>query len=260
VLNLTLSSIPMWVKLAHLPVEFWTITCLSHVASGVRKPLYADRITEEQKRLGFARVLVEIDTASVCPKEVIIQKENGSTISVGIEHPWLPPKRSGCGSFGHAAYACAKKERKVWIPKKQVPSPKPVQPMQKKKEFDKTIRRPSGTPRAKSKSGGIRLPNSFGNLGGMDENEEEILIRTPIFCSVSAVEGLQVVKGYVGFCFSCMFCFCCSPCGCIVPGFSDVCCCVWFIIDFFHIKKKKKRKVDFSFWQMMLPSLVQVKV
>lgn len=190
VLKLTLSPIP----LVHLPMEFWTLTCLSHVASGVGKPLYADRITEEQKRLGFARLLVEIDTASVCPKEVIVQKENGSTISVGIEYPWLPPKCLECGSFGHAAYACAKKERKVWIPKKQVPSPKPVQPMQKKKEFDKTIRRPSGTPRAKSKSGGIRLSNLFGKLGGMDENEEEILKNSHILLCFSS-RGTAGCKG-----------------------------------------------------------------
>jgi hypothetical protein len=34
VLKLTLSSIPIWVKLLHLPMEFWSSMCLSHVASG----------------------------------------------------------------------------------------------------------------------------------------------------------------------------------------------------------------------------------
>lgn len=44
VLKLTLSPILVWIKLMHLPMEFWTPTCLSHVASGVGKPLYADKI------------------------------------------------------------------------------------------------------------------------------------------------------------------------------------------------------------------------
>jgi hypothetical protein len=72
VLKLTLSSIPVWIKLMHLPLEFWTRNCLSHVASGVGKLLYADKVTEERRRLGYARVLVEIDIDSECPKEIFL--------------------------------------------------------------------------------------------------------------------------------------------------------------------------------------------
>jgi hypothetical protein len=111
VLKLTLTSIPVWVKLLHLPMEFWSPTCISHVASGVGRPLYADKVTEEQKRLGYARVLVEIDTKSECPKEVIVCRKNGENVAIGVQYPWLPPKCSLCGGIGHAAYACAKKEK-----------------------------------------------------------------------------------------------------------------------------------------------------
>jgi hypothetical protein len=92
VLNLTLTSIAVWVKLLHLPLEFWNPTCLSHVASGVGRPLYDDTVTEEQKTLGFARVLVEIDTKSEWLKELVICRANGSSITIGVEYPWLPPK------------------------------------------------------------------------------------------------------------------------------------------------------------------------
>lgn len=67
VLKLTLTSIPIWVKFLHLPLEYWNHACLSHVASGVGRPLYTDFVTEEHKRLGYARVLVEIDVDSECP-------------------------------------------------------------------------------------------------------------------------------------------------------------------------------------------------
>jgi hypothetical protein len=57
VLKLTMSSIPIWVKFMHLPLEYWTKTCLSHVASGVGKPLYADRRWD---MLGFLWRLMQI--------------------------------------------------------------------------------------------------------------------------------------------------------------------------------------------------------
>jgi hypothetical protein len=69
-LKLSLSSIPIWIKLHNLPMEFWNTTCLSHISSGVGKPLCVDSVTEEQLRLGFARVLVEVDVESTFPKEV----------------------------------------------------------------------------------------------------------------------------------------------------------------------------------------------
>jgi hypothetical protein len=182
VLKLNLSSEPVWVKFIHLPMEFWTPTCLSYVASGIGKPLYADKVTEEQKRLGFARVLIEIDVQSDCPKELTICRSNGATITVGVEYPWLPPKCSTCGNFGHAAYACAKKE-KVWIPK--MPRNglmKKSSPVSKQIPFEKPIRTPVGGSKPTSKTVGIQLSNSFATIGRMEneeDDEEEIRVRTP---------------------------------------------------------------------------------
>jgi len=53
-------------------MEFWTLTCLGYVASGIRKPLFADKVTEEQQRLGFTRVLIGIDVHLDCPKELTL--------------------------------------------------------------------------------------------------------------------------------------------------------------------------------------------
>ena len=53
ILKLSLNSIPIWIKLVHPPMEFWTPTCLSYVASGVGKTLYADSITEDQTHIGL---------------------------------------------------------------------------------------------------------------------------------------------------------------------------------------------------------------
>jgi hypothetical protein len=112
VLKLSLTSVPVWVKFLHLPMELWTPTSHSYVSSGAGKPLYADKVTEEQKRLGFAWVLIEIDITSKCPKEIVICRENGDTINIVVEYSRLPPKCYLCGGFGHATYACAKKDKK----------------------------------------------------------------------------------------------------------------------------------------------------
>lgn len=117
-LKLSLDSLPIWIKLKHLPMEFWSPTCLGYVASGVGKPLYADSVTEDQVRLGFARVLVEVNTTSIFPKELFLKGIGGRMITVGVEYPWIPMQCSHCHAFGHVVHACSKVEKKVWLPKK----------------------------------------------------------------------------------------------------------------------------------------------
>ncbi|KAL2224767.1 UNVERIFIED_CONTAM: hypothetical protein Sindi_3018400 [Sesamum indicum] len=63
---------PVWIKLRHLPMEFWTTDGLSTVASGVGKPLYPDVITRACTRLDFARVCVMVDVSQNLPNHVII--------------------------------------------------------------------------------------------------------------------------------------------------------------------------------------------
>jgi hypothetical protein len=117
-LKLSLSSIPVWIKIHNLPVEFWNSICLSYVASGVGKPLCADSVTEEQIRLGFARVLVEINIDSDFPKEVEVVGADGNRVIVGVEYPWIPVKCKKCKTFGHLAHTCTKIEKQVWIQKR----------------------------------------------------------------------------------------------------------------------------------------------
>ncbi|KAL0287711.1 UNVERIFIED_CONTAM: hypothetical protein Sradi_7118100 [Sesamum radiatum] len=41
------TQIPVWIRLKHLPMEYWTSEGLSVVASGVGKPLYSDAVTKQ---------------------------------------------------------------------------------------------------------------------------------------------------------------------------------------------------------------------
>ncbi|KAL2235325.1 UNVERIFIED_CONTAM: hypothetical protein Sindi_1264700 [Sesamum indicum] len=71
--------VPIWIKLRHLPMEYWTTDGLCMVASAVGKPLYPDAITRACTRLDFARVCVMIDVAQKLRNHIIVMTpdENG---------------------------------------------------------------------------------------------------------------------------------------------------------------------------------------
>ncbi|GJZ72421.1 RNA-directed DNA polymerase, eukaryota, reverse transcriptase zinc-binding domain protein [Tanacetum coccineum] len=59
-------SIPMWVKMYNVPLEAWNVKGISSIASRVGKPVMMHQVTANMchsgvARLGYARVLVEID-------------------------------------------------------------------------------------------------------------------------------------------------------------------------------------------------------
>ncbi|KAK4384362.1 hypothetical protein Sango_3068300 [Sesamum angolense] len=89
------SQIPVWIRLKHLPMEYWTDEGLSTVASGVGTPLYTDGITKECSRLDYARE---------DPKRV------------DVEYEWLPQRCKQCCSLGHIASACPDNMKKKIAP------------------------------------------------------------------------------------------------------------------------------------------------
>ncbi|KAL2252819.1 UNVERIFIED_CONTAM: hypothetical protein Sindi_0076600 [Sesamum indicum] len=105
------TQVPVWIKLRHLPLEFWTTEGLSTVASGVGKPLYPDAITRACTRLDFARICVMIDVTQKIEKHNIIMtpdEDGGETpCKVDIEYEWLPPKCTGCMTLGHSVKECS---------------------------------------------------------------------------------------------------------------------------------------------------------
>ncbi|KAL0320489.1 UNVERIFIED_CONTAM: hypothetical protein Sradi_5310400 [Sesamum radiatum] len=87
------TEVPVWIKLKHLPVEYWTDEGLSVVASGLGKPLYPDAITKACTRLDFARVCVMLNIASKLPKYIVIlaptTKGGEIPCKVDVEYEWV---------------------------------------------------------------------------------------------------------------------------------------------------------------------------
>jgi hypothetical protein len=124
-----------------------------------------------------------------------------------VEYPWLPPKCSLCGGFGHAVYACSKKETKKWVPKTHIPTavqqkslgaiqkPRTLsthqaapggsgvntrKPVQTPSKIVKPISRSSATQAPSDKVKALGLSNSFAHIGLEDTAEEEFTLRSPV--------------------------------------------------------------------------------
>ena len=53
ILNIQLTSIPIWVKFYNRPLEYWTNTSLGYIASVVGNPLHLDALTRTSQNYPF---------------------------------------------------------------------------------------------------------------------------------------------------------------------------------------------------------------
>ncbi|KAK4409451.1 hypothetical protein Sango_0018100 [Sesamum angolense] len=120
-----LTQIPVWVRLKHLPMEYWTDDGLGTVASGVGIPLYTDKITKNCSRIDYAWVCVMLDYNSTLPKHLIVmnplmQEGHEVPVKIDIEYEWLPQRCKTCCSLGHTARTCPDNKKSEHIQPVQV--------------------------------------------------------------------------------------------------------------------------------------------
>ncbi|KAJ8771490.1 hypothetical protein K2173_026667 [Erythroxylum novogranatense] len=75
-------------------MEYWTIDGLSHLASGLGKPLCLDAQTAAMDHIGSPKICIEVPKDTVLPDSVSITRlnENGELIcdSIVVSYPWKP--------------------------------------------------------------------------------------------------------------------------------------------------------------------------
>lgn len=101
-----LSKIPIWVQFSNIPLKFWNEEGLSHIASAVGIPLYANSLTEDGKRLSYARICVEVTVDSVLRDHVNVLYSNGNSATINVHYPWKPLSCTKCLIFGHSDSQC----------------------------------------------------------------------------------------------------------------------------------------------------------
>ncbi|XP_013669344.2 uncharacterized protein LOC106373757 [Brassica napus] len=92
---------PVWVHLAHIPVNFYHKMILMGIAKGLGKPIKVDCTTLKVERARFARICVEVNLNKPLKGTVMI---NGERYCVSYEG--ISTICSSCGMYGLLAYSC----------------------------------------------------------------------------------------------------------------------------------------------------------
>ncbi|KAL2251991.1 UNVERIFIED_CONTAM: hypothetical protein Sindi_2321400 [Sesamum indicum] len=190
------TQIPVWIKLRHLPMEYWTTEGLSIVASGVGKPLYPDAITRACTRLDFARVCVILDVTQKLINHVIIMTPNedgGETpCKIDVEYEWLAPKCMSCMMIGHMTKDCAmNKPLKSTKPPVAVYVPKAIIPQTQLANERKTSNNDkmrAGTSRNEEKQN----DRAICNVRGLNKRDHQQAVKASLLNSVSINNAAQI--------------------------------------------------------------------
>lgn len=75
-----LQSIPIWICLLGLDLDFWTEEATGCVGSKIGNPIKLDQVTKGMIRISFAWVLIEIDSKCSFPNQIPILDENDNLI------------------------------------------------------------------------------------------------------------------------------------------------------------------------------------
>nr|GEX18988.1 hypothetical protein [Tanacetum cinerariifolium] len=127
-------KVPLWVKMFDIPLEAWSHKGISKLASSIGKPLIMDEMTTNmcqfgRGRIGFARVLIEVDAKKPFKDRIDVQYRDKSrniirTKHIRIEYSWKPTVCDFCSVFGHSTKMCSKRPKtkeekeqqsKIWL-------------------------------------------------------------------------------------------------------------------------------------------------
>lgn len=102
-------SIPLWVHLKNVPMDMFSWKGLSFVTSPVGVPERLHPETEQCLNLKVAKVFVKADLSKELPKSMNFTFQGKKTL-VEYTYPWLPPKCTHCGKWGHLVRACRRRK------------------------------------------------------------------------------------------------------------------------------------------------------
>ncbi|XP_074305100.1 uncharacterized protein LOC141640037 [Silene latifolia] len=125
-----IKAVPAWIHLQNLPLKFWGKS-LPKIANLVGQYVKSDPATEMKTRLGFARVMVELNLGQVFPKSLKFLDEKKQEVIIDIVYEWKPSLCTRCKQLGHEKDQCRKGKnvakppipQKVWRPIKKAAGP-----------------------------------------------------------------------------------------------------------------------------------------
>ncbi|XP_019257861.1 PREDICTED: uncharacterized protein LOC109236096 [Nicotiana attenuata] len=70
-------NISVWVNFPGLPIQYWTTKNLGRIASSIGNPICTDKLTAQEARVSYARMLIEMDVSHALPETVLIETAEG---------------------------------------------------------------------------------------------------------------------------------------------------------------------------------------
>nr|GEV67665.1 hypothetical protein [Tanacetum cinerariifolium] len=105
-------------KLCNVPLEAWTTSGISALASRLGKPLVMDTVTVEIGKKGvgrvkYASILVEVPANKCVPEEIEVVYRDKDRVEIcrkkiTIKFDWIPLRCPNCCVFGHDLSSCGK--------------------------------------------------------------------------------------------------------------------------------------------------------
>lgn len=93
-------TLPIWIKLPQLPIQFWGKKSLEKIGSMIGKPMFTDECTANKLRVSYARILVEVDITQKMVDVITINKK-GQRRQQKIKYEWKPLFCERCQKIGH---------------------------------------------------------------------------------------------------------------------------------------------------------------
>lgn len=79
-----LRTIPLWVKLLNLPLNYSSDKPIRKIGSVLRKPIHVDNCTSKAERISYARLLVEMDVTRPLPGIIKVCDPTGKVIDQSL--------------------------------------------------------------------------------------------------------------------------------------------------------------------------------
>lgn len=103
-----MKSIQLCVTLTDVPPSMFTDKGLEFISSDVGRPIRLHPKTEASTSFDETHILVEANLTKDLPKEYVftVEEEGEPDAIIKYSYPWLPPKCSECGKWGHFKESC----------------------------------------------------------------------------------------------------------------------------------------------------------
>ncbi|XP_074271216.1 uncharacterized protein LOC141595142 [Silene latifolia] len=103
-------EVPIWIPLCGLGLKFGGGggECLVKLAALLGKYVKADTATLDKTRLGYARLMVEVQVGQDFPDKLYFNDEHGHQNCVLVEYEWKPLICTMCKGIGHHQSVCRK--------------------------------------------------------------------------------------------------------------------------------------------------------